>query len=236
MEEIKMAGKATTTNKTNSTSAKTTKVENTTDVNIDLQKENEELKNKLESMMKMLENLQTPNKTETKTIKEGMNETVVDTIEQIDMNKRITVTSITTGGVNLKTSNDGSARQFRLDKLGQTLPIFYADLVACMNTDRWIFEEGLVYINDPSVVKSEYLEEQYKKFLDINNINHILDFDIPTIKLMISNTTQEIQETIISIIANKFNKGEFIDMNKVDAIEKSCKGKVDIREIANQIR
>jgi hypothetical protein len=53
---------------------------------------------------------------------------------------------------------------------------------------------------------------------------------------MISNTTQEIQETIISIIANKFNKGEFIDMNKVDAIEKSCKGKVDIREIANQIR
>jgi hypothetical protein len=36
----------------------------------------------------------------------------------------------------------------------------------------------LVYINDPSVVKSEYLEEQYKKFLDINKINHILDFDI----------------------------------------------------------
>jgi hypothetical protein len=91
-------------------------------------------------------------------------------------------------------------------------------------------------INDTRVVADNYLEESYKKFLDINKINHIIDFDIETIRSMISNTTKAIQETIVLLIAEKINKGEYVDMNKVDAIGKSCTNPIDIREVANKIR
>jgi len=233
-----MAGRPVTKPNITNTIAKTdsVKVEEKTNIttDVDIKKENYELKLKLENMMKMIENLQSSKIIETKIADKVTN--IPDEIELIDMNKRVTITSITTGGVNLKTSTDGTAKSFRLDKLGQTIPIFYSDLLGCIATDRSMFEEGLIYINDKQIVKNEYLEDFYKKFLDINTITNIMDFDTETVKEMVSNTTDAIQETIIILIATKINKGESVDMNMVNTIEKSCKTVVDIRDIANKIR
>lgn len=198
----------------------------------DVEKENELLKAKLEELTNMMLKLQ-----ETTNATTSINEERTSAITpDIDMNARISVTSITTGGVNLKTTTDGTAKVFRFDKLGQTLPIIYVDLINCINLQRSFFEDGLLYINNQKVVEDNYLEEYYKKFINIDKINNIMNFDNETIKNMVSNTTPAIQETICLLVADKINKGEAIDMNKVDIIGKSCKNTVDIRDLANRLR
>lgn len=200
-----------------------------------LEKENKELKSQLSEMMDMIKALQSANNSTSNT---DMNEANSENaeIKDVEMNARILVTSMTTGGVNMKTSNDGSARHFRFEKLGQTIPIIYEHLINCINTDRWLFEEGLVYISDANVVREQCLEEAYKKFLTPDKIEHILDFDINTIIEMVSSTTTAIQETIVDVVANTMNNGGSIDMNKVDAIGNACTERVDIRDLANKLR
>lgn len=196
--------------------------------------ENEELKKQLSDMMKLIQSLQTNmSATDSQVVKSD--DDSYDT-EDIDMNTRISITSITTGGVNLKTAIDGTARHFRLEKLGQTIPIIYEHLINCINTDRWLFEDGLVYINNAKVVKEQYLEDFYQKFLTPDKIENILNFDIETIKNMVSGTTTAIQETIASLVATKINNGETIDMNKVEVIGKECNPVIDIRDLANKLR
>ena len=198
-----------------------------------LQKENEELKTKISEMMRMIKELQNGSTT---SINKSTNDLSNVPAKDVEMNARILVTSMTTGGVNMKTSNDGSARHFRFEKLGQTIPIIYEHLINCINTDRWLFEDGLIYISDANVIREQCLEDAYKRFLTPDKIEHILDFDIDTIKEMVSSTTPAIQETIIDVVAKKMNSGGSIDMNKVEAIGNACTTKVDIRELANKLR
>lgn len=194
--------------------------------NSNLEKENAELKDTINQMKKMIEEMQAQ-----KAIS-NTNETESDT--NLEMTKRVTITSLSTGGVNLRTSVEGNAKRFRLEGIGQTIPIIYEDLINCINCDRWLFEDGIVYINDKKAVQENYLEEAYSKFLDVTKITHILDFDDYTIAEMLDNTTDEIRNTICVFIADKINKGEAVDMNKIVQIEKICN--VDIRDLANKRR
>ena len=66
--------------------------------------------------------------------------------------------------------------------------------------------------------------------------DQLLEYSIQDIIDMISNTTETIQETIISLIVKKINNNEYVDMNKVDAIGKSCKTPSDITALALQKR
>lgn len=197
-----------------------------------LKKENEDLKNQLSEMMNMIKELQNSKKSTSGSIEDNTK----GNAEDVEMNARILITSMTTGGVNMKTSNDGSARHFRFEKLGQTIPIIYEHLINCINTDRWLFEDGLVYISDSNVVREQCLEDAYKKFLTPDKIENILDFDVDTIREMVSSTTDAIQETIVDLVAAKMNKGGSIDMNKIEVIGNACNKKVDIRELANKLR
>lgn len=199
-----------------------------------LKNENEELKNQLAEMMNMIKDLQA-SKSESEGVDvENKNTDKSENVEDVEMNARILVTSITTGGVNLKTSNDGSARHFRFEKLGQTIPIIYEHLINCINTDRWLFEDGLIYISDPNVIREQCLEDAYKKFLTPETIENILDFDMNVIIEMITSTTPAIRETIIDLVVNKLNHGGSIDMNKVNAIGNACN--VNIMELASKLK
>ena len=196
--------------------------------------ENDALKKQMEEMQKMLQQLMSQQSAPvTQSVQEEDSE---QQKEEIPLTKRIKVTSITTGGVNLKTSYDNGARKFRLEHLGQTKAIQYEYLIDCINTDRWLFEDGLVYINDPQVVEEQLLEEEYKKFLTPDKIQNILSFDVDTIKQMVSNSTREIQETICSVVIDKINAGESIDLNKVYAIGNSCEPQVNLLELSQKIK
>lgn len=196
--------------------------------------ENDALKKQMEEMQKMLQQLMSQQSVPVaQSVQEEDSE---QQKEEIPLTKRIKVTSITTGGVNLKTSYDNGARKFRLEHLGQTKAIQYEYLIDCINTDRWLFEDGLVYINDPQVVEEQLLEEEYKKFLTPDKIQNILSFDVETIKQMVSNSTREIQETICSVVIDKINAGESIDLNKVYAIGNSCEPQVNLLELSQKIK
>lgn len=195
-----------------------------------LKEENDLLKTQLSEMMKMIESMKEERQSATSYSQN------TNTVKNVDMNARILVTSMTTGGVNMKTATDGSAKYFRLEKLGQTIPIIYEHLINCINTDRWLFEDGLVYINNADVIREQCLEECYEKFITPDKIEHILDFDIQTIQSMIRGTTKTIQESIVSLVSQKMNSGGYIDMNKIDAIGNACDEPVDIRTLANKLR
>lgn len=230
--------------KTNTTSASTTKkttakVETTVSSESDLKKENDLLKKQMEELMKKMSELEkSQNTVESSDL--DINATDINTDEDnfVDINplKPIKVISLSDGGVNLKTSNDGSAKKFRLDKFGHTVTITYSDLQDVIATCRPFIEDGTVYICDKDVVRNNYLQEHYKHFLSVSTISNILSFPLDQIVEMVTNTTSAIQETIISLLVKKINNNEYVDMNKVDAIGKACTPKCDITALALQKR
>ena len=199
-----------------------------------LEKENELLKKQMEELIKKMSELKKQNTL-------GKEENVEVTSDQddfVDINplKPIKVISLNDGGVNLKTSNDGNAKTFRLDKFGHTVTITYSDLQDVIATCRSFIENGTVYICDKDVVRNNYLQDCYQHFLSVNTISNILTFPVDKIIELVSNTTPAIQETIIALLVKKINSNEYVDMNKVDAIGKACTPKCDITSLALQKR
>lgn len=218
------------------TTTKTNTVDNSAEMD-SLRKENEELKSQLQMI---LEKLSTIEEKENTTVSE--NETVedyeddVETYKGINPLKPIKVVSLSDGGVSLKTNTNGSGKSFRFDKFGHSISITYSDLQDVIAVNRTFIEDGTVYICDADVVRNNYLDEYYNRFLTVEKITNILSFSKSDIVDMVSNTTETIQETIISLIVKKINNNEYVDMNKVEAIGKSCKTPCDIPTLALQKR
>lgn len=197
-----------------------------------LQKENDELKAQIQMMLDKISSIEEKQVVNTNVAVEE----TTDNYKEISPLKPIKVISLSDGGVSLRTSANGSGKTFRFDKFGHSISITYSDLQDVIATDRTFIEEGTVYICDEDVVKNNYLDEYYNKFLSADKITNILSFSKSDIVDMVSNTTESIQETIISIIVKKINNNEYVDMNKVDAIGKSCKNPCDIPTLALQKR
>lgn len=151
---------------------------------------------------------------------------------EISPSKPIKVISLSTGGVSLRTSADGRGITGRFTKFGQPRFIPYGDLQDMISTDRSFIEDGVVYICNPDVIRNNYLEDAYSKFLTKETIENILSFNIDQIKDMVSNTTQSIQETIIDLLVQKINRNEQVDMNKLTAIGQCVNQPCDIMQLA----
>lgn len=202
-----------------------------------LRKENEELKSQLQMILEKLSTIEEKENTtvsENKTVEDYEDD--VETYKEINPLKPIKVVSLSDGGVSLRTNTNGSGKSFRFDKFGHSISITYSDLQDVIAVNRTFIEDGTVYICDADVVKNNYLDEYYNKFLTVEKITNILSFSKSDIVDMVSNTTETIQETIISLIVKKINNNEYVDMNKVEAIGKSCKTPCDIPTLALQKR
>ena len=178
-------------------------------------------------------------KTENKSLKEKdvlVDKNIDDEFIEISPKKPIRVISLFRGGLTLKVNPDGSGKTFRFDKYGHTKPIAYSDLQDILSINRTLIEEGYVYICDKDVIKNNYLEEYYQKFLTKEQIDLILTFSDDDIKNMVENTTRTIQETIILNLVDKINNDEFVNRNKVDLIGDCCTPKCDIFGLALQKR
>lgn len=201
-----------------------------------LKKENEDVKSQIKLILQKLTEQESRNEKI-----ESSNSVSLDASKNIsysDINplKLIKVISLSDGGVSLKTKSSGDGKVFRFDKFGHSVTITYSDLQDIISTDRSFIEDGFVYICDKDVVKNNYLEDAYSKFLTIETINNIFSFPKDEIIDMIQNTTEALQESIISFVVKKINNGEYVDMNKVDVIGKSCKTPCNIIELAQQKR
>ena len=202
-----------------------TKKQETKENEIDYKAKAEELENKLNALMAMME----------KQNAEASQPKAQSVSVENKYHRRILVTNISDWGVTLKTSNDGNATQFRLDRFGATLPISYEDLNKCINTDMRLFTNGYVFINDREAVEDNYLESYYQKFLDAKKISDIMHFSEKELTDMVSNTTVTIQQTICSQIARKLLNNEPVDMNKAHIIGRACTPPIDIFELSKKL-
>ncbi len=201
-----------------------------------LKKENEDVKSQIKLILQKLAEQENRN-AKIENSKIIYSETTKNnSYTDINPLKLIKVISLSDGGVSLKTKPGGDGKVFRFDKFGHSVTITYTDLQDIISTDRSFIEDGTVYICDEDVVKNNYLEDAYSKFLTIETINNIFSFPKDKIIDMIQNTTEELQESIISFVVKKINNGEYVDMNKVDAIGNSCKTPCNIIELAQQKR
>lgn len=239
-----MAGRPRTTTK--ETTSKENNVEPSSE-NISkielLEEENKMLKSQVNEILNLLKDMKTKeSETHMDSYNNVINNNVNDFDEEehtfVDINplKPIKVISLSDGGVNLKTTNDGNAKVFRFDKFGHVATITYADLQDCIATCRPFIEDGTVYICDKDVVRNNYLDEYYKHFLTVDTINNILSFPQNKIVDMVKNTTPTIQDTLIDLMVRKINNNENVDMNKIDAIGKACAVPCDITALALQKR
>ena len=207
-----------------------------------LKKENELLQQNMALMMQKFEELQKQltesQKKETINIENTTTSSVPavnqeeNTYKEINPLKPIKVISLSTGGVTLRTSPDGKGNVLRFNKFGQVRYAPYQDLQTMITVDRSFIEEGMVYICDKDVIKNNYLEDAYSKFISKNTMEHILELPIDKIAELIANTTISIQNTVIELIIRKINNNEPVDMNKVAKIGEVCDGKPDIMQLA----
>lgn len=200
-----------------------------------LEEENKMLKSQVNEILNLLKDLN-EKKSEPQVNVANDFEEEEHTFVDISPLKPIKVISLSDGGVNLKTTNDGNAKVFRFDKFGHVATITYADLQDCIATCRPFIEDGTVYICDKDVVRNNYLDEYYKHFLTVDTINNILSFPQSKIVDMVKNTTPTIQDTLIDLMVKKINNNENVDMNKIDAIGKACAVPCDITALALQKR
>lgn len=200
-----------------------------------LEEENKILKSQVNEILNLLKDLN-EKKSEPQVNVANDFEEEEYTFVDISPLKPIKVISLSDGGVNLKTTNDGNAKVFRFDKFGHVATITYADLQDCIATCRPFIEDGTVYICDKDVVRNNYLDEYYKHFLTVDTINNILSFPQSKIVDMVKNTTPTIQDTLIDLMVKKINNNENVDMNKIDAIGKACAVPCDITALALQKR
>lgn len=225
-----------TTEVSNTDTSLTTVAKDTSSEMEELKKENAELK---EQMKLILEKLSVGNEAKV-TVPEPENisysyDDDEGNFVEINPMKPIRVVSLSDGGVNLKTAKNGG-KVFRLDKFGHSTSITYSDLQDVIATCRPLIENGTVYICNKDVVRNNYLEENYKHFLTVDTISNILSFNTEQIVDMVKNTTEPIQESIISLIVKKINNGENVDMNKVNAIGNACKTPCDIMALAVKLK
>lgn len=223
----------TTSTKTKKEQLSEDNVKKLEEINLALQKQNEDLQNQLNVVMNKMDSILQNKETNDKSQTSNQDQ---NTYIEINPLKPIRIVSLSNGGVSLRTSSDGRGRSFTIDKFGGAITVNYQDLQNIIVTDRSFIEQGLIYICDEEVIHNNYLDEYYKNFLTVDTISNILSFDEDKIVNMVSNTTEAIQETIISLLVKKINKNEYVDMNKIAAIGQSCKNPCDIMQLAIQMR
>jgi hypothetical protein len=179
----------------------------------ELSQENSQLKSTIEEMKKMIEGL--VSKSQEKETVEVIKYVEKEESEYIDipLNKVIKVMSLYVGGLNLKTSANGKG--FRFNNFGDIQPIIYNDLIQIMSYQNRFCNEGYFMILDKEVIKAHALEDNYKKILDAKQIKNILEYDDAKITEFFTSTTQNIRESIISIVVDKINNDNKLDKNKV---------------------
>lgn len=153
---------------------------------------------------------------------------------EIKMTKLIPVVSLYHGNLNLKTTSQSDATIFTFNFFGYEQPIFYNDLIKCINNQRRIFTDGFCYINNKEVVQAHYLDKAYEKILDKDSILNFINQSDEYIKNVYENLPIQQKITVIETVAFKLNDNENVDRNKIDILAGIAN--VDIYELANKLK
>lgn len=171
------------------------------------EKEIEELKKQLDSVLQALQ-------ANTLTVEKN------DVTEEKDINprKKVKVTSLTFGTLSLYAPN----RDFLTFKhYGQTHSITYAQLCDYVNAGRTAAENGLYYIHNSDMVEDLDLTESYKKVINPSIVEDIINGNLVDFDGILSSLSADTKDTLGEVFATKIYGGELTDLNKVDSISRA---------------
>lgn len=164
-----------------------------------------------------------------------VSEPTVNNITQYigDNNKDVVLTSLTVGQLNLSTEGYGQGVVYTFEEIGEQQSIPYDDVKKIIKNNKAFIEGGNVFINDDEVIKSQRLENIYKKLLSYEGMLDLLNKDRKAFTKIFSGMTKNQKENLKGIIFDKLEKdSSSVDMNIVQVINEDMN--VDIMsEIKN---
>lgn len=164
-----------------------------------------------------------------------VSEPTVNNITQYigDNNKDVVLTSLTVGQLNLSTEGYGQGVVYTFEEIGEQQSIPYDDVKKIIKNNKAFIEGGNVFINDDEVIKSQRLENIYKKLLSYEGMLDLLNKDRKAFAKIFSGMTKNQKENLKGIIFDKLEKdSSSVDMNIVQVINEDMN--VDIMsEIKN---
>lgn len=174
-----------------------------------------ELKAEIDELKKIVSNLINKDK-KIENISASNNDNEDD--GDIPFRKFIKVMSLVNHKLALSTEGKGRGIVYHFTQFGEIQPIMYEDLSKIIHNQKRFAQNGVFFIMSNEVVKLHGLTNFYSKILGKDTIENILDLSIEKIKELFSNTTKQIQQTIVSIIYERLDNGEEIDWNKIKTI------------------
>nr|DAK84764.1 MAG TPA: hypothetical protein [Caudoviricetes sp.] len=170
-----------------------------------VKEENEELKKELEEIKKMLSNNISTNQANAPII---INDTERDVL----------FTSLYPGILNLSTEGNGKGEIYSFQHFGEEQNIPYSQARQIIKNNKNFIVDGFVFISDDDIIKTERLEDKYKKILDKSSLLELFEMNRKEFKNIFENMTKSQKEIIHRIVAEKINKKEDVDANIIAII------------------
>ena len=136
-----------------------------------------------------------------------------------DNEKDVTLTSLTVGQLNLSTEGYGAGVVYTFNEIGEQQTVPYSDLKRIIKNNKNFIEGGNVFINDDEVIKSQRLENIYKKLLSYDEMLELFNKDKKAFSKIFEGMTKNQKENLKGIIFDKLGKdSSSVDMNIVQVI------------------
>ena len=187
----------------------------------ELEKENNELMIKMNSIEAMLaklmnqENVDAKPKTKT-AIKEKK---FSEEYEEVNPNKRIPVVSLYNGTLALTTEKRGGI-EYLFSEFGTKRLIKYAHLSDILLHYDNFAKYGYFYIENDQVVSNHGLIETYEKILSKEEIDKMFTISENEMISLFQKTTEYQREEIMSWLLEKISNGESVDYNRLETLKK----------------
>lgn len=159
----------------------------------------DELKNEFDELKALLLESMKAKEIKKDEVVVGKNEVDNDELESPEMSiaphTMINVTNLFYGQLFLQ----GVNKVIEFPTFGVTLPMTYEDVAHAQSQARSFAEQGYFYIHNKKAVKTLYLEDAYKNFIQKDKLVNIYKLSESQIKDIISHTTEGIKKTIVDM-------------------------------------
>lgn len=200
-----------------------------------LRKENEDIKDKLEKLMAMLEQSQkvVDTESEEKKVEEVIKEDFTEIPDEPSPNKMIRILSLCRGSLNLSEDDAGNGK-VKFAKYGEIKTILYSSLINIVNHNRNFAEKGVFYILDKSAVYYLGLKDFYSKLVTNDILDNICNYEDIDINRILDTIEHSQIDTMVKNLIDRLYNGENLDLNKIQIISK--KTGVDISSKVNEMK
>lgn len=151
-------------------------------------------------------------------------------IVQIGDDKDVLVVSLYDGILNVSTDGYGQGENYQFTYFGEEQPIPLSDLKKIIRKEKKRISEGLLYIDDPEIIKSERLTSAYKKILNKEKIEELFTKSQKLFRESFNEMTQGQKDIFAQLIVSRLIDGKDVDMNIVELVSKTV-GR-DLKDIA----